>query len=802
MPKTIKLPGSCLSNVRLWGALVLLSVAGGVTNMAQAATTLLGPVDSSADEADALVGDGVCKATGGNYCTLRAAIQESNALFAKGITDITITVNAGTYFLGLTGAKDDDAAATGDLDILGTCPSADINLPCLKIEGSGRGSTLIDGGGVARVFHFVGKNTVKITGVTIQNGSVTDDNGGGIKNSNGWVTLENCEIINNTVSTTGARYSGGGIYSAFGGRMVINRCTISGNKVNNTAGIKADDYIFGVGGGGGGISNVGVMTIRSTTIQDNLGRPLGGGIMNVSGFVGESGKLTIISSTLQGNKNAKDDGSTPNGVGGALSNQGGLLSINQSIISGNIAREGGGIFNTNGAAVQGTISGSMSIISSLVDGNIGNGLSNKDAMEVRYTTISNNVAQPFEACADGSGGCTNGADGGGINSYGPGELMVENSTITSNTARNGGGINNGRAMTLTSITISDNTATNVGGGKEIFINIQDIARNPGKFKSVLLSNIIGGNGAASVNNCSGGTVDNSGNTTVDSSYPDTITSKGYNLENGNSCGLGAGDLNANPNLGALADNGGGTQTILPGGVYPKNFMPGSPAIGNGACPSPSLDQRQFGRPGPDNKCDIGAVESDGDRAVNKVDLDVQKTANVPTVVRDGLVIYTLTVTNNGPNIAEGVTLKDRLPAGVTYAGWARPVPETNPPGVGCVAPTASADFTCTLASLAPGVSFTVYLTVKVTDGSLIPTDPSQVRTIENMASVSTASPIDYLPGNNGSLTSCVRGACAVTRVLMGDGVTNFTPSGGGGVFGPWALLLLGVPGLFLMRRRM
>ncbi len=802
MPKTIKLPGSCLSSIRLWGALALLLVTGWLGNVAQAATTFLGPVNASADEADALPGDGICRATGGNYCTLRAAIQESNALFPKGVTDITITVNTGTYFLGLTGA-DDDAAATGDLDILGTCPSADINLPCLKIEGNGKGDTIIDGKGMARVFHFVGKNTVKITGVTIQNGGVTNENGGGIKNSNGWVTLENCAITQNTIgNTTGARYGGGGIYNAFGGRMVINGCTISGNKVNNTQGMNGDDYIFGVGGGGGGISNVGVMTIKSTTIQDNLGRPLGGGIMNVSGFVGESGKLTIISSTLQGNKNAKDDG-TPNGVGGALSNQGGLVSIKQSIISGNTAREGGGVFNTNSAAGQGTISGSVSIIASLVDNNIGNGLSNKDAMEVRYSTISNNKAQPFDTCTGGSGGCTNGADGGGINNYGPGELTVENTTITLNTARNGGGINNGRAMALTSITISDNTATNADGGKEIFINIQDIVSNPAKFKTVLLSNIIGGNGVASSNNCSGGTVGNSDNTLVNADYLKTITSKGYNLENGNSCGLkGAGDLNANPNLGALADNGGGTQTILPGGVYPKNFMPGSPAIGKGACPSPAFDQRQFGRPGTDRVCDIGAVESDGDKAVQKVDLEVQKTANVPSVVLNGPIIYTLTVTNHGPGIAVDITLTDRLPAGVTYAGWAQPVPNTNPSGVRCNDPTSSADPTCTLASLEPGASFTVYLTVQVTDGSLVPTDPAQVRTIENMSSVSVTSPADYLPGSNGSLTSCVRGACAITRVLMGDGVTNFTPSGGGGVFGPWALLLLGVPGLFLLRRRM
>lgn len=802
MPKNIKFSNGGLSGVQFGGgiALALLLVAGGLGNMAQAATTLLGPVDSNVDEADALPGDGVCKATGGNYCTLRAAIQESNALFPKGVTDITITVNTGTYFLSLTGV-DDDAAVTGDLDILGTCPSADINVPCLKIEGKGKGNTIIDGNGLARVFHFVGKNTVKITGVTIQNGGVTNENGGGIKNSNSWVTLENCEITKNTIgNTTGARYSGGGIYNAIGARMVINSCTISGNKVDNAQGIKADDYIFGVGGGGGGIGNVGIMTINKTTIQANSGRPLGGGILNVSGFVGDSGKLTIANSSLLDNKNVKDDGISANGVGGALSNQGGLVSIKQSIVRGNTAREGGGVFNTNSAAAQGTISGSVSIIASVVDSNIGNGLSNKDAMDVRYSTISNNTAQPFELCAGGSGGCTNGADGGGINNYGPGEFAMENSTLTGNTARNGGGINNVRAMTLTSITTSGNTATDPGGGNEIFINVQDVVSSPGKLKTVLLSNIINGN-------CSGGKVDASGSTIIDTAYLSTITSKGHNLENGNSCGLnGAGDLiNADPSLAVPPSPPGylgGAQTVLPDGTYPKYFLPGGLAIGNGACPSPPFDQRQFGRPGLNKpSCDIGAVETGGIGTAKKVDLEVQKSANVPTVVLNGSVIYTLTVTNHGPDIAEGIILTDKLPAGVSYAGWAQPVPNTNPAGVVCVAPTSSADFTCTLASLVPDASFTVYLTAQVTDPSLVPTSSTQIKTIENMSAVAATSPSDYLPGNNGSVTSCVRGACAITRVLAGDGVTNFTPSGGGGVFSPWALLLLGVPGLFLLRRR-
>lgn len=51
-------------------------------------------VNSTADAVDAALGDGVC-ATAGGQCTLRAAIQEANALAGAD----TITLPAGTYIL-------------------------------------------------------------------------------------------------------------------------------------------------------------------------------------------------------------------------------------------------------------------------------------------------------------------------------------------------------------------------------------------------------------------------------------------------------------------------------------------------------------------------------------------------------------------------------------------------------------------------------------------------------------------------------------------------------------------------------
>jgi len=94
-----------------------------------------------------------------------------------------------------------------------------------------------------------------------------------------------------------------------------------------------------------------------------------------------------------------------------------------------------------------------------------------------------------------------------------------------------------------------------------------------------------------------------------------VNSLGYNFADDTSCGLTAStDKQAsgnNPQLGALADNGGPTRTLLP--------QTGSPlidAIVNGACQTASgvvgpitTDQRGLVRPQvPGGLCDIGAVE--------------------------------------------------------------------------------------------------------------------------------------------------------------------------------------------------
>ncbi|MCA9968541.1 MAG: hypothetical protein KC423_30055, partial [Anaerolineales bacterium] len=126
-------------------------------------------------------------------------------------------------------------------------------------------------------------------------------------------------------------------------------------------------------------------------------------------------------------------------------------------------------------------------------------------------------------------------NGGGIVNGIRSTLRVTNSTFSGNTATKGGGIQSAGAVTVTNSTFSGNSAPTGGG--------------IGNTGTVRLAGTIF---AAGLNgdNCAG---------------IGTINDNGYNLSDDASCGFsGTSADNATLNLGALADNGGPTQTHLPG----------------------------------------------------------------------------------------------------------------------------------------------------------------------------------------------------------------------------------------------
>jgi cysteine-rich repeat protein len=186
-----------------------------------------------------------------NDCSLRGAIIAAND--ANG-ADI-INLPAGTYALTIGGTFEDDAA-TGDLDINSS----------LTINGGGAKSTIVDGGGLDRVFHVWTDDsepsfplTVAINDLTVTGG--VGPTGGGIKIHSGTIVLNRLVVRDNQ-----ADYGGGVSAHTYSPEVTINRSTITGNEATNQ---------------GGGVylsSGLGSMTIANSTLTGNGSGERGGAL--------------------------------------------------------------------------------------------------------------------------------------------------------------------------------------------------------------------------------------------------------------------------------------------------------------------------------------------------------------------------------------------------------------------------------------------------------------------------------------------------------------------------------------------
>jgi hypothetical protein len=126
-------------------------------------------------------------------------------------------------------------------------------------------------------------------------------------------------------------------------------------------------------GGGGGIENEGSITLTDSTISGNRADVSGGGIEN-------EGNMTLMDSKISGD--------TTIGGGGAASNDtGGSMRLTDSTISGNTARDIGGIYNAYNASMMLT----DSTISGNTAGQVG-GIYNSGSMMLTNSTISGNTA--------------------------------------------------------------------------------------------------------------------------------------------------------------------------------------------------------------------------------------------------------------------------------------------------------------------------------------------------------------------------------------------------------------------------
>lgn len=335
------------------------------------------------------------------------------------------------------------------------------------------------------------------------------------------------------------------------GTLTLCNCTVSGNSqvgLFNDGGVLTASNCVVSGNSGGGISNGHVLTVTHCEVSGNS-----------YGIYNDHGESSVSNCIVSNNH---DGGLFNNGTsGGPNDHIFGIapLTITDSIINDN---SGPGVDNNSGA---------VTIVDSTISGNSGQ--------------------------SDAGGGVYTYQEGGKT----PGNLTVINSTISGNFASSiGGGIGCGfSGLTVINSTISGNSAGAYGGG---------IAN--GSLGLMIVNSTVTGNSATTCGGVCGGTVE-IGNTILNANtsgnIDGTVTSHGYNISSDDAGGLltGPGDqINTDPLLGPLQDNGGPTLTHLP--------LPGSPAIDAGDpnfTPPPFRDQRGpcfyrvFGR-----RIDVGSVE--------------------------------------------------------------------------------------------------------------------------------------------------------------------------------------------------
>ena len=335
---------------------------------------------------------------GGGDCSLREAIQAANlnravdGCPAGGVYDI-IHLPAGTYELSLSG-RDEDANATGDLDVL-----TDI----LSLVGAGAQDTVINGQNIDRVLHVHAGASVEVQGVTFT-GGLAKRSGGGIYNA-GVLALIQSTVRNNRTSSEHNLFSpgspgwGGGIYNA--GRLRMIDSQVADNGTGSGAGI-----IYGSSGGsGGGLCNAGSATVINSSFSGNTTGS--GGCGNhwpgdggSGGGMYNGGTLTLTHSSLANNGTgggptcAIYDGGIATGRGGSgggIYNVGGL-SLSGSTIMDNAT--GGGSPPGPGAGIAN--GSTLVVVDSTISGNRtgyrGGGISNSGRLTVRNTTIAQNVA--------------------------------------------------------------------------------------------------------------------------------------------------------------------------------------------------------------------------------------------------------------------------------------------------------------------------------------------------------------------------------------------------------------------------
>lgn len=244
-------------------------------------------VDTTQDSVDALAGDGTC-ADVAQHCSLRAAIQESNALAGED----TIVLGSGDFVLTLAGTGE-NAAASGDLDVTAS----------VTLAGAGATASFIDGNALDRVLDVAAGAVLRLRDVHV---------GGGFQ----------AAVTGNAVE-----FSGGGLLVRSGGHAELTDVAFEGNRSRRT---------------GQAIAVFGSLRGERLRIAQNIGKDsfsAAGGL-----YIGSSATGIVLEDcTFDGNQARH---------GGAIQGDGAAttITLDRCLIVGNLAQDGGAIHANLGAS--------------------------------------------------------------------------------------------------------------------------------------------------------------------------------------------------------------------------------------------------------------------------------------------------------------------------------------------------------------------------------------------------------------------------------------------------------------------
>ncbi len=641
-------------------------------------------------------------------------VLEDRTLLSVDLVTNTNDSGSGSLRAAISGANPDDtiefaSGVTGTIKLTSGDLDMDQNL---NIEGPGAGNLTISGNGKNQVFFVNQYVTATIAGLTIADGYTTEY-GAGIENF-GLLNVSNC-----TLSGSNSTFEGGGIANEDTGALNVINSTLSGNSaiaggaILNDGTLTVTNSTFSTNSAqdeGGCIFNNGSANVTNSTLVGNSAVSIGGGIDANSGtttlantiIAGNSansgadvdGPVNSLGYNLIGNSSygsgfVATDQLNVNPLLGPLQNNGGptetmaLLPGSPAIDSGSdslipsgvttdqrgdprdvngvdigafevqvytvysTADSGGGSLraaltnaNQDGSSVIDITTGGVITLASLLpaissDVQIfGPGASN-------LTVSGNGAYQVFNVNAGVTAtiaGLTI-ADGytqlGGGAIFNDGTLTLTSATLSDNSAQvgiGGGGICNGGTLTIIDSTLSDNSASRGGGGvlntSESVLTVTNstfsgnsagVGGGIDNFGMLTVTDSTLSNDGAAFD---GGGFDTSmGTTTLANTIiagntattgPDvngTVDSLGFNLigNTSGSSGFAATDLhNVNPLLGPLQNNGGPTETMA--------LLPGSPAIAAGSValiPTGIITDQRGSQRVVSGTVDIGAFELRG-----------------------------------------------------------------------------------------------------------------------------------------------------------------------------------------------